>query len=91
MDTQKEKKKLIPRQVTMTPTTLSICVCIIIIIINVNGQKPPGIVELDGFSFPKIVDGSHNVIIKFGDKYSYGDETLEQVLLFLLISKFMMC
>ena len=59
---------------------IAICACIIM---NVSGQSPPGIIDLDGYSFPKIVDGSHNVIIKFGEKYSYGDDTAEQVLLLL--------
>ena len=33
----------------------------------------PGVIQLDGYSFPKIVDGSHAVIVKFDDQYSFGE------------------
>merc|ERR1719421_1113842 len=33
-----------------------------------------GIVELDAWTFDKIVDGSRNVLVKFDKSYSYGDK-----------------
>ena len=35
-----------------------------------------GIVELDSWTFDKIVDGSRNVLVKFDKSYSHGDKVL---------------
>eukprot|EP01083_Nonionella_stella_P264303 896799_1 len=39
----------------------------------VNSQGSSGVIQLDSVSFPKIVDGSHNIIIKFGETNPYGE------------------
>mmetsp|Transcript_58057 Transcript_58057/g.96279 ORF Transcript_58057/g.96279 Transcript_58057/m.96279 type:complete len:295 (-) Transcript_58057:689-1573(-) len=46
-----------------------------------GGRKAAGVLTLDGYSFPKIVDGSHNVVVKFGtgNDYSEGAEQWDRL------------
>ena len=45
-----------------------------------------GIVELDSWTFDKIVDGSRNVLVKFDKSYSYGEKVRDPLIALIVLS-----
>lgn len=49
----------------------------LLLVLFCKAATPAGVLPLDTITFPKIVDSSRNVLVRFDKKYAYGDEQNE--------------